>query len=489
MKKLGIKDYKAFPSWISFEFGNPPKNMLLFGENGSGKTSIYEAIKLCFYRARLLKPHLTIGGGPLQRANEERDFYRSYNHRVPAGSIVKDFTLEINGTSFKSFSAAGYQCFMISSADLNNIIGDVVNGKIVYRDVINLPTILKRAFFPIENVDSFVSSNISAIVNGVNTSLKDCFIEDIVIGQENANFDIFIKNGIGSLRESNGLHAIFNEAKINLVILLLLFHSIFVLKSAGSHKILVMDDMVTSLDASNRKFLIEFILGKFGDFQKIILTHNIGFNNLFYKTIAKGYNTNDWIFQNIYLTNAGPHQYFYDEFGNAREILDQFNNGMISPGTVGNILRKRFEAVVYELAKAIQVGEVHQATNLVARMLDSTRPLYVRRNNGKYYGGDDLVNEIKTIISSADSAKNKLLKISNEISKYATDADMQKILPIIKEMHFFEKIMIHQLSHGATAMPNFNKKEVENALKMLVSLESLVKQYVVSCRNSWSVMM
>jgi DNA repair exonuclease SbcCD ATPase subunit len=77
MKQLEIKDFKAFKNRIYFELGNPPKNMLLFGENGSGKTSVYEAIKLCFYRDRLLKPHQTIGAPAEQKANEERDFYRS----------------------------------------------------------------------------------------------------------------------------------------------------------------------------------------------------------------------------------------------------------------------------------------------------------------------------------------------------------------------------------------------------------------------------
>lgn len=489
MKQLEIKDFKAFGNRIFFDFGNPPKNMLLFGENGSGKTSVYEAIKLCFYRDRLLKPYITVGGGAERRVNEEHDFYRSYNHRVPSDQVAADFSLKINGSEFKSFSVAGYQCFMISSADLNNMLSDVVDGKAVHKDIINLPALLKRAFLPIENVDKFVGSNIAAIVASVNASLKDIFIEDIIVGQEDTDFDIFIKNGDGSLRESNGLHVIFNEAKINLVILLLLFHSILILQSSGSHKILVMDDMVTSLDASNRQFLIEFVLKKFNDFQKIIFTHNIGFNNLFFKKIAKGYNVDDWMFQNIYLTNAGPQQYYYDEFGNAQEILDQFYCGMLTPGTVGNVLRKRFEAIIYELAKAIQVGEIHQATSLVGRLLDTKRPLYVRRHKGCYLGGDDLVREIQSIIGSADSANDKLKKISFEIGKYATDADLQKILPIIKEMHFFEKIMIHQLSHGATAMPNFNQKEVENALKMLVSLEALVKQYVASNGNSWHVMM
>ena len=478
MNKLEIKDFKAFKDRICFDLGTPPKNMLLFGENGSGKTSIYEAIKLCFYRERLLKPHLTIGAAAPQRANEERDFYRGYNHRVAAGETMNNFSLKINGNDFKGFSVKDYQCFMVSSGDLNDT------------HVINLPAILKKAFFPISDVDVFVKTNIAAIVSDVNASLKDDFVEDIEIGQENTNYDIFIKNGDGSLREYDGLHVVFNEAIINLVVLLLLLHSILKSQDAACHRILVLDDMVTSLDASNRKFLIEFVLRKFGDFQKIVLTHNIGFNNLFYKKIVRESNVNDWVFQNIYITKAGPQQYFYDEFGNAQEILEQFDKGLLTPGTVGNVLRKRFEAVVYDLAKAIQSGEVHHATDLVARMVSSGRPpLYVRRKKSKFLGRDDLVREIETIMKGTEADADKLQKIKDEIEKYASDADLQKIVHIIKEMHFYEKIMIHQLSHGATAMPSFNRKEVDNCLKMIVSLEALVNQYAAANNNSWAVMM
>lgn len=478
MKQLEIKDFKAFKNRIFFDLGNTSKNMLLFGENGSGKTSIYEAMKLCFYWDRLLKPHLTIGASAEQKANEERDFFRSYNHRVPGGDPIINFSLKINGSDFKNLPRNDYQCFMVSSDDLKDT------------DRINLPDTLKKTFFPIDDVDGFVKKNIAGIVNDVNASLKNDFVEDVEIGQEDTNYNIYIKNGNGSLKEYDGLHVIFNEAIINLVKLLLLLHSILKLKDMTRHRILVLDDIVTSLDASNRKFMIEFVLRNFVDFQKIISTHNIGFNNLFYKKIVREDNVDNWVFQNIYITKNGPQQYFYNEFGSAQEILNQFDSGLLDPGTVGNVLRKRFEAVIYDLAKAIQSGEVHKATDLVARMISSGRPpLYVQRNGNKYLGSDDLVNEIENIMNGPDTATVKLQKINDEIEKYASDADLQKILHIIKEMHFYEKIMIHQLSHGAAAMPSFNRKEVESCLKMIVSLEALVKQYSAANNNSWQVMM
>lgn len=475
MEKLELNHFKAFNSRIAFMLDTSRKNLLVYGENGSGKTSVFEAIRLCFFRERLLKPHVTIGAPASQKANEEQDYYRSYNYRTPAGTPSTDFTLQINDTDFKAFSPVNHQCFMVSYADLQQ------NG------IINLPALLKRAFLTCGDIDAFVASKITDIISAVNDSLEKEFMEDAVIGQENTNYDIFIMNSSGSLKESNGLNKVFNEAKINLVMILLLLHSILLMQEAEpstKHKILVVDDIVTSLDASNRKYLIEFLLKKFTNFQKIIFTHNIGFNNLVFKSVKRIDDVDKWVFQNVYITNRGPQQYFFDEFGKAQDILDQFNSGMLQPNNVGVELRKRFEADIYELAKLIQQGEVHQATLLVGRLVDGTKPIYVNRDDDKRLLAEDLVKAILGIANSADSDSDKVQKIKDEIAKYASDADLTKMIDIIKEMHFYEKIMIHQLSHGSSPMPVFSQKEVEDAIKLIVTLENLIKQFHPAKSNS-----
>lgn len=64
MEKLEINHFKAFGSRIAFILSTQRKNLLLYGENGAGKTSVYEALKLLFFRKRLLKGKITIGGTP-----------------------------------------------------------------------------------------------------------------------------------------------------------------------------------------------------------------------------------------------------------------------------------------------------------------------------------------------------------------------------------------------------------------------------------------
>ena len=42
ISKIEIEGFKAFPKYFSLDFGD--KNLLMYGENGSGKSSIYHAL-------------------------------------------------------------------------------------------------------------------------------------------------------------------------------------------------------------------------------------------------------------------------------------------------------------------------------------------------------------------------------------------------------------------------------------------------------------
>ena len=43
--KIEIKNFKAFRGPDVIDLGEKGQNLLLYGENGSGKTSLYEALK------------------------------------------------------------------------------------------------------------------------------------------------------------------------------------------------------------------------------------------------------------------------------------------------------------------------------------------------------------------------------------------------------------------------------------------------------------
>ena len=468
MEKIEINHFKAFGSRIAFIPTVLRKNLLLYGENGAGKTSVFEALKLIFFRQRLLKEKITIGGTPEQRQNDEDAFYKEYQHK----GDTFDVELKMNGSDFKNINRSAYQCFMISNVDVERV--SISTSK----DVINLKCILKKAFVDCDDIDTFVSGNMGNIINEVNNSLAQDFIETIKIGQENNDYDIFIEDANANLRASEGLHSVFNEAKLNLICLLVLLVCIQLLKNndTSKHKILVLDDVVTSLDASNRLYIIRYILSHFADFQKIVLTHNIGFNNLFVNQIKDQQKENEWLLENLYQTNCGANIYDYNELKTSKEIKGEFDNGMLPPNTVGNEIRKRFEAVVLELSKILQIEASQEAKDLTIRLTNG-KPIYIRAKSQKLLVSEDLVSSISNILSSTDNDAEKIQKAKNEIDKYQSNLNMQKIIPMIKEMKTYQKVIIHQLSHGKTSTtPNFVQKEVEGSMALLAKLETEVEK-------------
>jgi len=48
IKRIELQNFRAFPSTFSFPLGENGKNLLLYGENGTGKSSLYQALKEVF---------------------------------------------------------------------------------------------------------------------------------------------------------------------------------------------------------------------------------------------------------------------------------------------------------------------------------------------------------------------------------------------------------------------------------------------------------
>ena len=129
-----------------------------------------------------------------------------------------------------------------------------------------------------------------------------------------------------------------------------------------------------------------------------------------------------------------------------------------------------------ELSKILQIEASQEATFLITRLVNGN-PIYIRANSQKQFVGEDLVSSISNILNSTDSDYDKIQRSKNEIDKYQTNQNMQKIIPMIKRMKTYQKVMIHQLSHGCTnTMPRFIQKEVEDSMALLAKLEAGVEK-------------
>jgi chromosome segregation ATPase len=102
MNSIEIRKFKAFKDKIIVNFEN--KNLLIYGENGSGKTSIYEAIKLVFIEKNL-SAITSQTGTPEEDIQLEKRFWESYNNKINN----EEFEILINNTSHNNFTVENYQ--------------------------------------------------------------------------------------------------------------------------------------------------------------------------------------------------------------------------------------------------------------------------------------------------------------------------------------------------------------------------------------------
>lgn len=466
MRNLEISGFKAFGEPVCLDFSEEEKGMVLYGENGSGKSSIYDALKLVFFRGKMLDEVLTVGATDEQRANEVSDFYFAYRHR-PLGD---DITIRIDGKPMEEYDSGQCTCFMLDchAADCP---GDTLN---LYGIAAGMT---QNVIGDREELAKFVSENADEIVRRCNEALDKRFIEAFRIGIEDAGHAIYIEDSAHALRSSVMLSNYFNEAKLHLVSLLVQLVTIRLMADGrGGRALLVMDDVVTSLDSSNRSFLIHYLLGEFGDMQLLVMTHNIGFNNVFFNIARQKTLDNTWLFANLYLNAGGPHLYDYTSMQSATGIKQAFESGKVGLENIGTMIRRRFEALLLEVSKILCVGASEDASTLVNRLLSQEKPIYLRKRDGRIYIADDLVREVMRLASIEGLSASKLRKeIFREIGTYNTEQSMGKLIPVIRQFREYEKLVLHELSHGYTAMPPFNQKEVEASLALLEKMEACVR--------------
>nr|WP_319511331.1 AAA family ATPase [uncultured Draconibacterium sp.] len=458
MNKLQIKSFKVFKDEIEINFNN--KNFLLYGENGAGKSSVFEALKVTFFKDRI-DSAIPSAPTPEEQTQINQDFWSKYNNKISN----RDFELKLNDVDYSSFTKVNYRVFMISLEDL------------VARNKLNLNLILNQSHLQIDNIDTFCSDNYSNIQQSVNDVLSS-FKEDVEIEiDKEESYTIKIVDSNKNIESKAEIKKYFNEAKLNLITLLVLFNSIKLAKDPARKNILALDDFITSMDASNRTFLMKYIFDNFTDFQILIFTHNVSFYNLIMFLAKEIYkNSGNWVFATLYEINNASKLYSKNSIVRLSAIRGEYQN-LPNPAStqqiedIGNKIRQKFEILLYEFSKLIMVGAVEDSNKIIERIEKGKNIFYKNGNTAS-----DLIDEIRGILAE-NNPTNLTNRLTNKISEF-DQTNFSNLKQIIRELKLYRKVTMHPMSHGTIGQSSFTTNEIEKSLDLLEKLEKYLKDLV-----------
>jgi len=501
LEKISLINFK-FHHNLSFEIKN--KNCLVYGENGSGKSSIYEALYANMYE------HKTKGE---KRDVQEKYRHRDYPNEAMEVSIIFDNKKELKRKNNVLENSDWLQEQTLYCANerllrkltehdfydvINNILlehfSELENISVVYNPLSRNIKKYKYSTQKIADKVSIVEERIAydekfkAIFNKtipidkINRILMDSFDEDFQIEFKVSDSSIDFSTAdshfsppkinvkVKDIDDRGDFQSHFNEAKLKLISIAIYFALAKKNEGDSELKILVLDDFLTSLDMANRKLIIQYILEEFSDYQKIIFTHNIQFYNLIIKLLNMRGENNDWDVKNIFLSNENNKEVatiysLHPSYLTRAE--KKLKEGELE--STGNFLRKEFERIMAEFEQILAIGKKESLQGMI-NSLKTGDCFY--EDPQKILRG--LIADINEIL--ADNKDNiKISKIKTKIRKLEKSKSKftSSNATLIRKTELYKNILMNKTSHYNPEV-EFYKKEFKTTIKLLKELNKVL---------------
>ena len=312
--KIEIKNFRAFYETLEIDLHKAGKNLLVYGENGSGKSSLYLALKLFLESSEdtstqfedhqnifiedegHIKLHLRTNPWANEHVYEwSRTTRETEDQRIIAASKAKGFLdyKALLKTHNVSHDEEDVNVFMLLIDNLlANTIGDETNRSLAddWDDLQQAPRPRRNATTQIaeleEQVESFnneltgklaeLQTLASEILSefGYNVIL-DLGFDKIKYNRHDKTFDnqqISLKVKFFD-RDLAAHQSFLNEAKLTAIALSIYFGG-FLLQPDSELKILALDDVLIGLDMSNRFPVLDILTKYFSEYQIFLMTYD-----------------------------------------------------------------------------------------------------------------------------------------------------------------------------------------------------------------------
>jgi len=434
--KIELHNFRFFTNQNNI-FEPNSNGMLIYGENGSGKSSIFKAFE---FLSKISKENIS----------QEFKNNKNIHHLEEESSIIFEFdngeVLEINDDS-----------------DINTDL-NFINNLSIFMPMLNYQNLLKISYETTSNKDKnlyrFFENILENYPIGNGKILKNLkenedenyfdIFEDILKNQLFDNINMFLYQFKQNFKLTNikfnkgfqkitleidlfdknidNYHTFLNEARLSSLAISIYFAIIkkqFELLEENSLKILVLDDLLISLDMDNRINLLNILKNEFSDFQIFFFTHDKNLSELIKSRLdLKNYELY------VDLKNNSDNEFEVPFLKKSKNLLEEAKHHKI---------KKEYDCCANKLRQ------------------------YLEKELNKMLESKDLfdTNCIKLDLS-------KLLNKSISIEKQKEEKNYN-LISNLEKLQVYRKILLNSASHYDNT--NIYKKELEEVIEILEYLK------------------
>lgn len=475
---IEVKNFRAFPKTYRINLHNAGKNLLVYGENGSGKSSLYLALKYFLESSVELSDKSDKDTGFEKHQNLFIDDPGHIKLRFRAEQSLKkdtykwseglketneDLIIEISKASgfldYKDLLGVHYLQPQGESVNVFDLLVEILLVDTVNPgtdrtlaeawDDIQEPYPRRSAKHQIVSLKQRVEVFNDELVNrladlrpkvreilgkfGYNVDLNLDF-KGVTYDEKNKTLENqqILLNVKFFDKDISERYLLLNEAKLSAIAISIYLSSILLLPDPKSGlRILALDDVLIGLDMSNRFPILDILEGYFKDYQIFLMTYD----KAWYEIVKQRTEEKDWKYTEFYFKATDEYEIpvCKDDapyLGKAKEYLDESD----------------YKACVIYLRTAFEE---------IIKKFCEKKGLGVRYcENPKRLDAEDFWKPIKT---GKKKDRNPLLedKIINEIEQYRT-------------------CVLNPLSHATIV--NVSRREIENAIEAVEDLKAALAQ-------------
>ena len=428
--EIEIKNFKAFYGTYRIDLRKSGKNLLIYGENGSGKSSLYFALKL----------FLESGEDPSHRFENDQNIFITDAGcirlclRADQGSKQNiyewsenvretDDELIIEGSRAKGF--LDYKSllethYLHRESNTVNVFDLLV--KTLLADT--LSTLTNRTFkedwadiqppFPRRNATNQIATLERQIAN-FNDELTSRLVRlqpkaSEILGRFGHNVALnFDFPGVQYNRDNRTLdnqeillrvelfdrdipehHLFLNEARLSAIAIAIYFSSILI-QPESSLKILALDDVLIGLDMSNRLPVLDILEEYFSEYQIFLTTYD----KAWYEIAKQRLSDAEWEYAEFYTSESNEHEipiHVQD-----KPYLEKAKEYFVANDYKACViyLRTAFEAAIKKFCEKKDLRVRYRENPKKLQSDDFWEPIKKMEDNGTPFLGQELINDIE----------------------------------------------------------------------------------------------